>query len=1043
MKITEYAIRKRVTVYVLVALMVLAGTTTYLTLPREAAPDIEIPFIIVTTPYVGASPADVENLVTRKIEKKLQGLENVKDMYSTSAEGLSTIQIAFIAGIDVDDALQKVKDKVDLAKQDLPGDAEDPITAEVNFSNIPIMIVNMSGDYGLVRLKEVAEDLADEIETVPGVLEVRLAGGLEREVKVDVDPDRLAVYELSLNDVVETIQRENVTLPGGSLDIGRYRYSVRVPGEVEEVSEIADLVIKAGDGRAVYVRDVADVVYGFADPASYARLNGQPCVSLSVIKRSGENLIEISDTVKEMLATLQPTFPPGTYASVQGDQSEDIRMMVKDLENNIMSGLILVIAVLFFFMGFRNAVFAGVAIPLSMLISFVVIDALGMTLNMVVLFSLILALGMLVDNAIVIVENIYRHVQEGKTTDEGANVGTSEVAIPVIASTLTTLCAFAPMIFWPGIMGEFMSYLPITLIVTLSSSLVVGLIMNPTFCASFMKVDTTIEESKLNAVLDRYQVVLDRALDNPGKTVLLAGGSLVGVIVIYGFLGHGVEFFPDVDPRKAYVDVRAPSGTRLEASDAIVSRIEGVLGDMPDAETYVATVGSSADSEDFAAVGGSPHKSRVSIDLLDEKLRGRSGFAVIDDLRARLTDITGAEVEITKERVGPPTGPPINVELVGEDFEVLGEIASRVKRIVARVPGVVDVKDDYDRGRPEVRVIVDREAAALAGMNTALIARTVRTAVYGNDASEYRVGEDDYDIRVRLKEDARQRLSDLENLMIEKDGTLVPLGTVARIETGGGLGSIKRKDMKRVVSVSGKVVGRTTDEALRECQRVLADFDLPPGYRIQYTGENEDQQESAEFLSRAFVVAVFLIALVLITQFNSVALPFVVLTSVILSLIGVLIGLLVTATPFGIMMTGIGVISLAGVVVNNAIVLIDYILRLRADGMGDREAIVQASRTRFRPVIMTAITTILGLIPLATGISFDFFSLTLEVGGRSSEWWGPMAKAVVFGLAFATVLTLVIVPVMVRLIWAAGDRISGRRQAQMDRQTTEAVAAAS
>ncbi|HAA78212.1 TPA: AcrB/AcrD/AcrF family protein, partial [Candidatus Latescibacteria bacterium] len=554
MKITEYAISKRVTVYVLVVLMVLAGTSTYMALPREASPDIEIPFIIVKTAYIGASPEDVENLVTRKIEKKLQGLENVKDMYSTSAEGISTIQIAFIAGIDIDDVLQKVKDKVDLAKQDLPGDAEDPIVSEVNFSNIPIMIVNMSGDYGLVRLKEVAEDLSDEIEVVPGVLEVRLAGGLEREVKVDVDPDRLAVYEMSLQDVVDAIQRENVTLPGGSMDIGSYRYSVRVPGEVQEVSEIAGLVIKAANGRPVYIRDIAEVTYGFAEPASYARLNAQPCVSLSVIKRSGENLIEISDSVKELLTELQPRFPLGTMVSVQGDQSEDIRMMVKDLENNIMSGLILVVAVLFFFMGFRNAVFAGVAIPLSMLISFVVIDAMGMTLNMVVLFSLILALGMLVDNAIVIVENIYRHVQNGKSRADGAYVGTSEVAIPVITSTLTTLCAFAPMIFWPGIMGEFMKYLPITLIVALSSSLVVGLIMNPTFCASFMRVDpVTGDDSRLNRVLDRYQVVLDQALDRPGRTILLACSTLVGVIVIYGVLGHGVEFFPDVDPRKAYV----------------------------------------------------------------------------------------------------------------------------------------------------------------------------------------------------------------------------------------------------------------------------------------------------------------------------------------------------------------------------------------------------------------------------------------------------------------------------------------------------------
>ncbi|MBK34797.1 MAG: acriflavin resistance protein [Gemmatimonadetes bacterium] len=1023
MILTDFAIRKRVTVYVLVVLLVMMGAYGYATLPREAAPDITIPFIVTTTVYVGASPADVETLVTRKIEKKLQGLEDVKEMRSTSAEGVSTITLEFEASLDVDESLQKVKDKVDLAKQDLPDDAEDPIVSEVNFSNIPIMIVNVSGDYGLVRLKEVAEDLSDELETISGVLEVQLAGGLEREVQVDVDPDRLTVYQLSLQDVVEAIQRENVTLPGGSLDLGGYNYSVRVPGEVESVEEIADFVIKGDGGRPVYIRDVAEVTYGFADRSSYARLNGQSCVSLSVIKRSGENLIEISDRVKAILSQMESVLPTGTVTTVQGDQSTNIRMMVRDLENNILSGLILVVAVLFFFMGFRNAVFAGIAIPLSMLISFVVIDAMEMTLNMVVLFSLILALGMLVDNAIVIVENIYRHVQSGKPNDEGSSVGTGEVAVPVIASTLTTLCAFAPMIFWPGMMGEFMKYLPITLIITLASSLLVGLVMNPTFCASFMRVDREDARSEqLLGVLGRYQRVLDGALDHPFRTMAFSGLSLVLVVILYGFFGRGVEFFPDVDPRKAYVDVRAPSGTRLETSDRIVKQIEAMLANVAEVDTYVATVGSSSDPEDFSEGGGTPHKSRVTVDFVAEEDRSRTGFEIIDELREKLAEVTGAEVEIEKEREGPPSGPPINIELVGDSFDTLGDLAARVRRIVEEVPGVVDLKDDYDKGRPEVRIQIDREAAALSGLDTRRIASTVRTAVYGSEASEFRAGEDDHDIWVRLRSDRRSRLADLETLIVEKDGKQIPLGSVARVETGGGLGSIKRKDMKRVVSVSGKVVGRTTDAALADCQAALADFELLPGYQILYTGETEDQNEAEAFLTNAFIVAVFMIALVLITQFDSVALPFVVLTSVILSLVGVLIGLMVTATPFGVLMTGIGVISLAGVVVNNAIVLIDYIQRLRREGMEPREAIVVAARTRFRPVIMTAITTILGLIPLATGISFDFFSFSWEIGGRSSEWWGPMGIAVVFGLAFATILTLVVVPVMVQLIWRWTER---------------------
>ncbi|MDA0710396.1 MAG: efflux RND transporter permease subunit, partial [bacterium] len=876
----------------------------------------------------------------------------------------------------------------------------------------------LSGDYGLIRLKEIAEDLADDIEGIPGILEVRITGGLEREVQIDVDPDRLTVHNLPIQDVVDAIVRENISLPGGSLELGSYKYTVRVPGELESTSEIGALLITAKDGDPVYIRDVATVTYGFKERSTFSRLNQKPSVTLEIIKRSGENLIGIADQIKLLLDRTLPKLPQGTQVAILGDQSEDIRMMVKDLENNIISGLILVVAVLFLFMGVRNAVFVGIAIPFSMLMSFVVISAMDITLNMVVLFSLILALGMLVDNAIVIVENIYRHRQEGRSAIEGAYIGTSEVAWPVITSTLTTLCAFAPMIFWPGIMGEFMKFLPITLIITLSSSLFVGLVINPTFCASFMNAPGSLEETSplLQRVLKSYQVLLVSALGRPLQTLLFAFATLIAVVIAYTFLGHGVEFFPEVEPNKAYIDVRSPSGTNLETSNALAHKIETILDTIPNIKTYVTNVGVGGGG-DFSSGDNVSHASRISIDFIDESERLESSFKTVEHIRSLLRDLTGADIEISKENNGPPVGAPVNVEISGEDIQTLGELAARAKRIIEQIPGAVDVKDDFDKGRPEIRILIDREAAGMLGLNTSVIASTVRTAVYGSEASEYRVGEDEYDIRVRFKPGKRNNLADLDGIMLDNDGHLVPLSAVAKIETSAGFGSIRRKDLKRLIAIEGKVAGRTSDAVMRDVQEALTDFPLPPGYRISYSGESEEQQKAADFLMRAFFIALSGIALILITQFNSITLPLTILTSVILSLIGVLIGLIVTVTPFGIIMTGIGVISLAGVVVNNAIVLIDYTLQLKRKGLTNQEAIVQAGATRFRPVILTAITTILGLFPLATGLSFDFFTLTLEIGGQSSQWWGPMAIAVIFGLTFATALTLVVVPVMIHLIW--------------------------
>ena len=1027
MKVSDLAISNRISIFVMTGAVIFLGFVSYLSLPRESTPSISIPIVFVATPYFGVSPADIENLVTQPIEKHLEELANVKEISSTSSEGISTVIIEFETDVDINNAIQKVREEVDLARTEIPEDAEESTIREINFDDIPILVINVAGTHSLVTLKDIAEDLEQRIEQISGVLDVTVAGGLEREVQVNVDPDRLVYYGLELGDIIETIREENLNMPGGSIQAGTLRYAVRVPGEFTTPEEIGALVVKTRNRQPIAIEDVAEVRFGFKEKATYARLNGLPCVSLNVQKRSGENLIQIADAVKEQLDLERERLPKTVHLAVLADQSKDIRSMISDLENNIISGLILVVFVLFMFMGVRNALFVAIAIPLSMLISFMVIEALGYTLNMVVLFSLILALGMLVDNAIVIVENIYRHREEGAPLIRAAREGVGEVAVPVCTSTLTTLCAFVPLLFWPGIIGDFMSYLPATLIITLSASLFVGLIINPTVCSVLLTVNINRQDQRwLMIVRQRYSRFLTWSLAHRASVMVVTGSTLVGMIVLYVLIGKGVEFFPETEPNQAYIDVNTAIGTKLDVSDEIVSQAEAFIQGLPDMSQYVASVGASPNPQDFSAGGGgTPHKSRIIVDFLERQDRAQSSFDTVEMLRERMENLIGADVEIITPQTGPPTAAPVNIEIVGEDFAVLSRLAEEAVLLIENIPGLVDLKDDYDSGKPELKVEIDREQAALLDLNTAEIARAIRTAINGTEASKYRVGEEEYDIVVRFAEHERSTFADLERIHINHDDELISLITLARTRVSGGVGSIRRKDQERVLTIEGDVEGRLANDVLMEVQEVLDDLTLPEGYTLRYAGENVDQDEATAFLSKAFLIALILISLVLVTQFNSITMPLIIMMSVVLSLIGVLFGLIVTATPFGIIMTGIGVISLAGVVVNNAIVLIDYIRKLRNRGLDRREAIVQGGVTRLRPVLLTAITTILGLIPLTTGFSFNFMTMTLEVGGESSQWWGPMGVAVIFGLTFATVLTLIVVPVMYDFISGWTERGNG------------------
>ena len=1090
-RLTSLAVDHSTSVLVLFVFVTIAGLLAYRSIPKESFPEFQMAMIAVNTVYPGVSPSDIESLVTRKVEEELNAISDVKELTSTSVEGYSSVLVEFETGTDLNEALQQVREKVDLARPELPSDAEDPFIMEFDMSDVPFMQVNLSGGYGLVRLKELGEEMQERIESLPSILRVGLRGGLERQVKVEVDLSRLQHYNVSFDDVVSAIRQENVNIPGGSIDVNGVKYLVRVDGEFDDPTLIRDLVVTTVGGRPIYVRDIATVEFGFAEQETYARLGDEPVVTLDVVKRSGENIIATSAAVRAEIEAMRPLFPPSTVVSITSDMSDDIGMMVNSLQNNIISGLILIVGVLLFVLGLRTSIFVAISIPTSMFLSFIVIQLLGISMNMVVLFSLILALGMLVDNAIVIVENIYRFIEEGWTRREACKKATGEVAIPVIAATATTLAAFTPLLFWPGMAGEFMKYLPLTLIVTLSSSLFVALVIVPTLCSIFLNPEGG-RPRKLNRnglvllsvigavalaviaaanpltagllivaaalawllhrfLLDRisrvfmahglprlvvwYEKRLKWALGN--RAIVLAGSivALLGTIGLYTRFAAPVEYFPeDIPPAVLYVSVEAPVGTAAEVTNEYAHRLQaevaGISG-IADAETVVTTVGATGGGGPMEGSGPSgPEAARITMSLVDYQERQFDVFETLATMQERVgTGVAGAEVRVDQVNEGMPTGPPVNIEIAGEDPILLQELAGEAIDLIEAAPvypRLVGLKSDMDDARPELRVEVDREKASLYGLSTNEVGFLVRSAINGLEAAKYRTGNEEYDIVVRLREEDREELTQLADLTVFTEGRQIPLLSVAGWTVEEGYSSIRRKDMDRMATVSAEVAAGYNSNAVRaEVEAVLVDFTaaLPPGYSLVFTGEQEEQQEASAFLAGAFLAALMLIALILVTQFNSVIKPVIILSSVIMSTIGVLIGLMVFQMPFVIIMTGVGVISLAGIVVNNAIVLIDYIDVLRKrDGLNTYEALVQGGKTRLRPVLLTAITTALGLVPLAIGLNFDFFGLFSSLspeffwGGEQAAWWGPMAVAVIVGILFATFLTLVLVPVMYSLV---------------------------
>jgi len=1002
-------------------LLLVAGVWSYLTIPKESNPDINIPIIYVQVNLEGVSPEDAERLLVRPIEEEVQGIEGVKELRSSAFEGGAYIVLEFDAGFDADTALDDVRQKVDLAKPDLPDEADEPVVSEVNFSLFPVVVVSLSGDVPERMLLTLARRLQDRLENESAILEVNIAGDREELVEVIIDPMMIESYGLNALEIIEKIGRSNRLVAAGSLDTGSGRFAIKVPGLFENVEDILDMPLKTSNDAAITVRDVATVHRHFKDPEGFARLNGQPAVGLEVVKRTGENVIETIETVRRVVEEERAYFPPAVRVDFLQDQSTDIRNMLLDLQNNVISAVLLVMIVCLAALGVRTGLLVGVAIPGSFLTGVLVLSILGLTVNIVVLFSLILAVGMLVDGAIVVTEFADRKMSEGLPRREAYAMAGKRMAWPIIASTATTLAAFMPLLFWPGVVGEFMKFLPITLMATLFASLLMALVFVPTLGSLVGRPGAVDEKtrrtlaatetgdlSEVRGVAGSYMRLLDRLLNHPAKVLLLAVITLVGVWTTYGVMGKGVEFFPDVEPKNAMVLVHARGNLSVWEQDALVREVEtAVLSIDAFDSVYTRTGQPERSGEDIAedVIG------QITLEFRDWQERPPAS-KVLEEVRRRTAHIAGIQVETRKQEEGPPVGKPVALELSSRFPELLPAAIAHVRQGFIEVGGLVDLEDSRPLPGIEWKYTVDRAEAAKFGADVSTVGQAIRLVTNGLVLATYRPDDADEEIDVvaRFPRDDRT-LDRLQAIRLATNEGLVPITNFVSREAEPRTGDLKRMDGARVMTISADVPPDIlADQKIQEVRAWLEENPLDPRVRIAFAGQDEEQREAGDFLTKAFVIALFVMAIILVTQFNSFYSTALILTAVIMSTIGVMIGLLVTGQPFGIVMSGIGVISLAGIVVNNNIVLIDTFDRLKKNCGSVREAILRTGAQRLRPVMLTTATTILGLIPMTLQANIDFVTREVTVGAPSTQWWVQLSNAIVFGLGFASILTLLVTP---------------------------------
>ena len=1114
---TSWSITNKTSIYLLMLFISLGGIYQFLTLPKEQFPEIVIPTMYVQTIYVGNSPKDIENLVTRPIEKQIKSISGVKinKFNSVSQQDFSAITVEFSTDVKPDIALQKVKDAVDKAKTDLPNDlTQQPRVIEVNFSEQPIMYVNLSGNYNLVQLKKYADDLKDKLESVSQINRVDLVGAPEREFQINVDNYRLQSAGITFDDITAAIQRENLDLSGGLLDVGNMKRNLQLKGQLKSASDIANIIVRNTSGAPIYLKDVANIKDTVKNNESFARLDGKNVLTLNIIKRSGENLIETSDAVKKIVEEAEKTdLPKDVKAVISGDQSIRTKSSFTDLVNSIVIGFILVLVVLMFFMGVTNAFFVALSVPLSMFVAFVFLPAgdlvvgTHITLNFMVLFALLFGLGIIVDDAIVVIENTHRIFVQGKgklTATTSAKMAAGEVFVPVLAGTITTLAPFFPLLFWPGIIGKFMVYLPAMLIFTLAASLVVAFIMNPVFAVDFMNhedvksaepksaifkkknfwipiaagialdlmgatflgnlliffmilvvankyfIQEAIEhfqETVLPKLMNTYERILRRALTG-WRPVKLLIGTFVLLIVSVVLLGInigsgrvGIEFFPVGDPNQVYVYLKLPTGTQVDYTDSVTKvlehKVNKVLGTdngkkNPLVESIISNVAVGAGDPMTGDRSTRTELGRVQVNFIEyEKRDGKSTKPYLDAIRNEMKGVPGAEITVTQESSGPPTEPPVNIEIQGDDFDKLIKTAVGLKNYLdaAQIPGIEELKMDVDLQNPELTLTIDRNRALIEGVSSAQVGLEIRTALFGKEVSKIKDGKDEYKIQLRNEETQRNNLVDLLNMRVSfRDmaaGGMVkniPISSLVKVEPTNTLGSVKRKNQKRQIQLRSNVLtnqGYNPAAVNVVIAQYIGNFKgIADGVTVQQTGENQQQLETVSFLGKALIIALMLILFTLVLQFNSVSKSVIILTEILFSIIGVFLGISIFGMKLSGVMTGLGIVGLAGIVVKNGILVIEFADELRSRGMKTREAVIQAGKTRIIPVLLTALAAILGFIPIAVGFNINFVTLFSELnphiffGGDNAAFWKPLSWTIIFGLAFAFFMTLFILPGM-------------------------------